>query len=287
MAHWNNNDREESKPSWLNKIQRRLCTRTVRGWEIPLMGSFFGYGATGFTVTNGNLVQGAVITELLVSLPNDPSTAGVSPTAYTPRSGNTGSAYAGWGQGITVGSDSPNYAPYFACPFNGDSATAGGPDSTGVTHANLTYNSTSGIQYGVSKYGVSSLGGLTGVTAYIKVVVNDANMTNSLTLGLSGTYNGFNLYTGTVDLNDGTKVPPAVFDAFFGASSTDDHNTPYRNDNIAVLVVGGQTASGNMRVSLKAQDFTSGAVGSTASTTFTLQFDRNRTNSVWTTTSTR
>jgi hypothetical protein len=287
MATWNNNDREESKPTWLNKIQRRLCTRTVRGWEIPLSGACFGYGATGFVASNGSNTQGAVYTELIVALPNDPSTAGVSPAAYTPRSGNTGSNYNGWGQGVTSGGDFPNYAPYFTCPFSGDSVTAGGVASVGVTHSSITYNSTSGIQYGVDKYGVSSLGGLTGVTAFVKVVVNDANFTNTQTIGLSGTYNGFNLYTGPVDLNDGTKVPSAVFNAFFGATSTDDKQNPFRYDNIGVLVVGGQTASGNMKVSLKAQDFLSGASGASAFTTFTLQFDRNRSNTVWSSTFTR
>jgi hypothetical protein len=250
------------------------------------MGSYFANGVTTTSVANGNNVSGAVYTELIVSLPNDPSTAGVSPAAYTPRSGNTGSSYSGWGQGITVGSETPNYAPYFACPFDGDSATAGGMNSVGVTHSSITYSASSGIQYGVDKYGVSSLGGLTGVTAYVKVVVNDANMTNSLTLGLSGTYNGFNLYTGRVDLNDGTKVPSAVFNTFFGATSTDDKQSAYRYDNIGVLVVGGQTAQGNMKVSLKAQDAL-GAGGASGFTTFTLQFDRNRSNTVWSSTFTR
>lgn len=287
MATWNNNDREESKPTWLNKIQRRLCTRTVRGWEVPLMGSFFAYGVTGMSSANSNNIQGLVYKELIVAMPNDPSSAGVAASAYTPRSGNTGSTYSGWGMGVTSGGDFPNYAPYFSCPFSGDSATAGGPASEGVTHSNLTYNSTSQTQYGVNKYGVSSLGGLTGVTAYIKVVVNDANFTNTMTIGLSGTYSGFNLYTGYTDLNDSTKVPAAVFNTFFGATSTDDKQSAYRYDNIGVLVVGGQTANGNKPVSLKAQDFLSGASGASAFTTFTLQFDRNRTNSVWATTSTR
>lgn len=287
MAIWNNNDREESKPTWLNKIQRRLCTRTVRGWEIPLMGSLFAYGATGMSSANSNNIQGLVYKELIVAMPNDPSSAGVAASAYTARSGNTGSTYSGWGMGVTSGGDFPNYAPYFSCPFSGDSATAGGLASTGVTHSNITYNSTSQIQYGVNKYGVSSLGGLTGVTAYIKVVVNDANFTNTMTIGLSGTYNGFNLYTGYTNLNDPTKVPAAVFDTFFGATSTDDDISPYRYDNIGVLVVGGQTANGKMPVSLKAQDFLSGASGASAFTTFDLQFDRNRTNSVWASTTTR
>jgi len=37
MPLWNNNDREESKPSNLNKTAKRLIVRTVRGWELPLM----------------------------------------------------------------------------------------------------------------------------------------------------------------------------------------------------------------------------------------------------------
>jgi hypothetical protein len=263
MALWNNNDREESKPTWLNKIAKRLCTRTVRGWEMPLMGSFFGYGETDA----GDDKKGAIYTELLVTIPGAASR------------GSGGLDHALGGQGLTVSTDLPNYAPYFTCPFSGDSAVAGGPASAGVSHGSFTYVLDAGVtpgagwgyQYGVNKYGVSSLGGLTGVTAYIKVCVNDANFTNTLSMGLSGTHNRFTLYTGESDLKDVTKVPGRVFDAFFGATSTDDHAQPYRYDNIGVLVAAGATANGNKTVSLKVND---GISGLTASTTFTLYFDR-------------
>lgn len=276
MGHWNNNDREESKPTWLNKIEKRLCTRTFRGWEIPLMGSFFGYGATGYTTQNGNANNGVVYTELLVTLPNDPSTTGTTSSAFANRGGG-GLTHPFSGNGITAGSDLPNYAPYFSCPFNGDSAVAGGLAGAGVSHGSFTYVLDAGItpaagqgyQYGVDKYGVSSLGGLTGVTAYIKVVANDANFTNTLSIGLSGTPNGFNLYTGQTNLLSTANVPTRVFNAFFGATSTDSGSNAYRYDNIAVLRVAGPTANGNKTVSLLVRDS-----GFTASTTFTLSFDR-------------
>lgn len=267
MALWNNNDREESKPTWLNKIAKRLCTRTVRGWEMPLMGSFFGYGETGA----GDSKKGAIYTELLVTIPNDPSTAGVFPATYANR-GSGGTAHAQGGQGLTASTDLPNTAPYFTCPFSGDSATAGGPAGAGVTHQSFTYVSGAGAyQYGVNKYGVSSLGEITGVTSYIKVCVNDANFTNTMGISLSGTYGGFTIYTGEASLKNTANVPAAVFNTFFGATSTDDKASSYRYDNIAVLVAAGSTANGNKTVSLKVND---GAAGVTAYTTFTLQFDR-------------
>lgn len=290
MATWKNNDREESKPTWLNKIQKRLCTRTVRGWEIPLMGSFFAYGVTGVSSSSSTATQytnGIVLTELLVTMPVDDKTSAI----FTPRTGPTGSS---WGQGATSGSDLPNYAPYFSCPFNGDSATGGANlGDAGVSHAFFNYIATMaggtfggagltpgraggiGFQYGVNKYGVSSLGGLTGVTAYIKVVVNDANFTNTIAIGLSGTNTGCTVYTGATDLNDTTKVPTKVVETFFGATSTDDDLKPYRYDNVAVLTVAGSAATGIKTINLKAQDYLGGAVGASAFTSFRIFFDQN------------
>lgn len=278
MALWKNNDREESKPTWLNKIEKRLCTRTVRGWEMPLMGSFFGYGATGYNVDSGIVNKGVIYTELLVTIPNDPSITGVTSSSFAER-GSGGLAHTLGGQGLTVGSDLPNYAPYFTCPFSGDSATGGGPAGSGVSHGSFTYVLDAGItpaagkgyQYGVDKYGVSSLGGLTGVTAYIKVAVNDANFTNTLAIQLSGAYSGFDLYTGETNLSDTAKVPTRVFNAFFGATSTDSGSNAYRYDNIAVLVAHGNTANGYKTIELKVHD---GASGVTAATRFDLAFDR-------------
>jgi hypothetical protein len=283
MALWNTNDREESKPSWLNKIEKRLCTRTLRGWEMPLMGSFFGYGATGYTSANDNVNRGVVYTELLVATPIDDS----SLSSYTAR-GNSGSSNYN-NNGVTAGSDTPNFAPYFTCPFGNDSVTAGGFDGSGVSHDNITFvpmnggswgsgltpSAFAGYQYGVNTYGVSSLGGLSGATAYIKVCANDSNFTNTLTIGLSGVNSNMTLYTGPVDLNDSTKVPAQVFNAFFGATSTDDKASAYRYDNIAVLRVGATATSGRLNVNLKVQDSLSGAVGASGFVSFKLCFDRN------------
>jgi len=308
MPLWNNNDREESKPQFLNKTEKRHIVRTVRGWEMPLMGSAFAYG-----VTNGNygsavgLTNATVQTELVVCLPNDPSITGATSSNY---------AYGFTGQlsGLTFGSDFQDQ-PYFSAPFNADSATSGGPISTtgtygGVTHAFLTYcpgfdangypsswgaagatpalsaypTGGVGYQYGVNAYGVSTLGGLTGVTAYIKIQAHDTNLSQNLTIGLSGTYSGMALYTG-VGLTVGStvsagQIPFDVYRTFFGPTGDKNGRVSYRQDNIAVLVVGGLTASGNKIITLNLRDNSGsvapwpGLTGSTGTSIFTLTFDR-------------
>ena len=310
MPLWNNNDREESKPQWLNKTEKRHVVRTVRGWELPQMGSQFAYG-----LTNGNygsavgLTNAIVQTELVVCLPNDPSITGVTSSNY---------AYGFTGQlsGLTFGSDQQDQ-PYFSTPFNGDGGITGVPaaaqlaGSTGVSHGFLTYvqgfdvngyglawgslsspvaglgttapGAGRGYQYGVNAYGVSTLGGLTGVTAYIKIQGNDTNLSQSQTIGLSGTYNGMSLYTG-ITLTAGNSltsnhIPVEVYKVFFGPTGDKSGRIAYRQDNIAVLVVGGATATGTKTVSLSIRDNSGsngvyGPTGATAVTTFALVFDR-------------
>jgi hypothetical protein len=312
MGVWNNNDREESKPQFLNKTEKRHVVRTIRGWEMPLMGSPFAYG-----VTNGNSFGGgagitfaSVFTEVIVTLPNDPSIAGVTSSNYA--NGFTGDL-----NGLTFGSDQQDQ-PYFSAPFLGDGGITGVPGaaqlagSTGVSHGFLTYvpgfdsngyglpwgspgatpaglNATGpgagrGYQYGVNAYGVSTLGGLTGVTAYIKIQGHDTNLSQSLTIGLSGTYSGMALYTG-ISLTAGTNlaanhIPVDVYKVFFGPTGDKNGRVSYRQDNIAVLVVGGLTATGTKTVSLTIRDNSNstapfgGVTGATAGTTFALVFDR-------------
>lgn len=287
MPLWKNNNREESKPSWLNKIEKRLCVRTVRGWEKPLDGSFFSQGTTA---TNSVPVQ----MELLVTMPYDPSITGGVNSAYAYR---TVGGLSTDSRGITSSTE-VQYSPYFSTPFDGDSAAAGGPAGVGVTHDNITYvvpvgatrGAGVGYQYGVNAYGVSTLGGLTGVTAYIKIVANDTNLTQNLTIGLSGTYNGMALYTGiglTVG-NAAPAIPEAVYNAFFGATGDDPGVKEYRQDNIAVLVVGGQTAVGTKVVDLIVRDNSgvtfgniNGLTGATGFAEFTLSFDRNAADAKW------
>ena len=79
MAYWNSTDREESKPTWLNKIEKRLCVRTVRGWEKPLEGSHFAVGTSA---------SAPVFMELLVAIPYDPSITGSVNSAYAYRTIN-------------------------------------------------------------------------------------------------------------------------------------------------------------------------------------------------------
>jgi len=310
MGVWNNNDREESKPQFLNKTEKRTVVRTVRGWEIPQMGSPFGYGLTFAGITVGASGPATVLTELIVAMPNDPSITGATSPFYA-------NGFTGQLNGLTFGSDFQDQ-PYFSAPFNGDGGITGVPGaaqiagSTGVSHGFLTYvsgfdtngyglpwgspgatpsglNATGpgagrGYQYGVNAYGVSTLGGLTGVTAYIKIQGHDTNLSQSLTIGLSGTYNGMALYTG-ISLTSGNSltsnhIPVDVYKIFFGPTGDKNGRISYRQDNIAVLVVGGLTAIGTKTVSLTIRDNSNstapfgGVTGATAGTTFALVFDR-------------
>lgn len=242
---WFNNDREESKPSWLNKAQKRNCVRTVRGWELPASNAygndFHGWKTVGATAFIPNL-------ELIVAMPTD-ATAGTvaAGNMVGPRyfiRGQTGAYGDGYGGlptnvGFTAesGRDVPNYTPYFTCPFNNDTCTAGGPFSTGVSHdgsrgSGLMENRN--YAFKTNKYGVSSLGLPYGVTAYIKVCVNDFNYTQRMTI-TSGSCTGFSLYTQN-QLLDTTLVPLAVYEEFFGPTSSS-------NNNIAVIRFTAQQAT--------------------------------------------
>jgi hypothetical protein len=314
MGFWNNNNREESKPAWLSRIAKRLTVRTPRGWEMPLMGTQFAHGLT---------TQTPVLTEVIVALPNDPSTAGVISSNYA--YGPIGLPGVGRMDGLTFGSEE-QFRPYFTAPFGSDSATSGGPDGVGVTHANLKYvpsftngyptlwssqggaagltpGAGVGYQYGVNGYGVSTLGGLTGVTAYIKIVANDTNLSQNLTISLSGgaaAYPGMALLTnatltaGTSNVSGGltSQIPLDVYNVFFGPTADKNNRFPYRQDNIAVLVVGGATASGLKQISLLVRDQSSsvapfgGITGATGGVSFALSFDRLASNTFWTTTDT-
>ena len=239
MSNWNKYDREESKPTWLNPAQKIFCVRTNAGWEMPLAGnSFVGFdglkGSTGLSWTTP-------YTELLVALPIDAGqtggqslTAGTSVTAGTQFFANRLTATGGTG----AGGDTPNYAPYITCPFNGDSATAGGWDGSGLsfgTSATAGFTGGAGATsygyYSVNGYGVSTLN-FPGATAYIKIVANDANFTNNLTFTLptnaAATPNTVrsSLFTGA-SLVNGT-VPTGIYEAFFGPTAA-------VNANIAVL----------------------------------------------------
>lgn len=72
---WNNNDREEAKPTWLTLSQRINCVRTVRGWEIPLHGANVGAEFGGqHALTAGHVGGMTAFTkymELLVAQPID------------------------------------------------------------------------------------------------------------------------------------------------------------------------------------------------------------------------
>lgn len=250
MGFWNNNDREESKPNWLTPAQKRFCVRTNRGWELPMQdgiannaGQFEGPKTLGIT---GNVPM----TELLVAMPNDPSATGVVSSAFANRVAPGGSANSGvTGIGGIAGDTNAPYAPYITCPFTGDSATVGGISALGVSHS-------AAINYGLDGYGVSTLRwgnaasgtaagqtvGMAGGTGYIKVKGNDVNFTNTLSLTLAGSTNGFSFITNSqlltsIGVEGATGLPLAVFEAFFGPTST------YTRD-IGVIIVPKALTSG-------------------------------------------
>lgn len=234
MAYWNSNDREESKPTWLNPVQKRFCVRTVRGWEVPVADGNSNLanqsdGPKGLTATDR-----VPLTEVLVALPVDPSITGLSASNWTGR------AVAGISGG-TASSDTPNYAAYITCPFQNDSITVGGLNNTGLSHSSST-------NYGLDGYGVSTLYHNTyanGATSYIKVVANDVNFTNTLTLSLTGPLTGggtggtktIAFFTGSALLTT-TNVPAVVYDAFFGPTSS-------YNNNIGVIRMPNGLTPGN------------------------------------------
>lgn len=168
--------------------------------------------------------------------------------------------------GGTGSSDVPAYAPYITCPFSGDSATAGGLDSAGLSFTtSATGSGTAYGNYGVNGYGVSTLNFPASATAYVKIVANDSNFTNNLTFseptdpfGTHGSLiQGANLLTTT-------NVPAAIYEAFFGPTSS-------FNNNIAVLKVNraGATA-GSYTVRVLVTD--DGAGSLTGDSTFKVAF---------------
>lgn len=254
MALWNNTDREESKPTWLNTAQKINCVRTVAGWELPLDGTSLGGQQAGKLGTTAS----APFTELLVCLPIDPSITGVTATNYAGRLVATG--------GSTAGTDTPNYRPFFTCPFSGDGPTQGGVDSAGLS---FTVSGTgSGSAYGnyaVNGYGVSTLNFPASATAYIKVVANDSNFTNNLTFSeITDPFGGAASIVQGTDLLTTSNVPTAIYETFFGPTSA-------FNNNIAVFKVNRAGATAASRtVTLRVTD--NGADGLTADTTFKVSF---------------
>ena len=255
MALWNEFDREESKPTWLNTAQKINCVRTIKGWELPLDGTSLGgqlHGKLGTTASVPYM-------ELLVALPLDPSTTGVTDTYYASRDMTAG--------GAIFSTDVPNYRPYFTCPFSGDGPTQGGWDGSGLSFTTSVAGSgTTGVgNYAVNGYGVSTLNFPASATAYIKIVANDVNFTHNLTfsevtdpMGAQG-----QIVQGAA-LLVANNVPTTVYETFFGPTSA-------FNNNVAVFKVNraGATAAGRS-VTLRVTD--AGSDSLTADTTFKVSF---------------
>lgn len=235
---WNQTNREESKPSHLNVVERRFTFRSNEGWITPTQfvdGTI--HGAT--TVAYGTHAS-IPTTQLLVALPLDPSVTGVTNSDFANLYTNSGlrtddprRVVAGQtASGETAGN---NYAPFFTCPFEGDSATAGGPTGTGVSHGSWKDSLPTGTY--LNRRQVSSLNVPEGATSYIKILVNDPNFTNNLTITFDAMASGITAHSGSNLLNT-AKVPLDVFNAFFGP-------TAYGTNGLAVLVVGSGVTTGD------------------------------------------
>lgn len=284
MPLWNNNDREESKPTWLTTSQKRWCVRTNAGWELP-NGNSIANVAGQFEGTRALNTTGNTPTmELLVCLPNDPSSTGTTSSVFANRFGITG----GFTGGLPAGA--PNYAPYITTPFNGDGATAGGNNGAGLSHDYST-------NYGLNGYGVSTLwwgvtgagvtssipagtsvtGGVlpAGFTGYIKVKANDVNFTDTLTISLTAAFNNVAPSTGAV-INYGgptgatatrpitfvtnsnllntsgpTGIPGYVYEAFFGPTSS-------YNRDIGIIILPAGLTTGVYGLTAHVNDGTTG-----------------------------
>jgi len=279
MGFWNNSDREEAKPTWLNASQKRFCVRTNAGWEIPVSAAGMSNLAGQF---EGTKTLGATssypLMELIVAMPNDPSMTGVTSSSFANRLTITG----GWTSGsLLAGQGIANYAPYITTPYQGDGATAGGLMGTGLSHSatgnfGLNEYGASSLWWGVTSWGITaSVPSYTNVsgtvfaaghTGYIKVKANDVNFTQNLTLSMTGQLTGpggnnkqiyFITGSGLLDSSGATGVPTAVYEAFFGPTST-------YNSDIGVLVLSAGLTSGAYSLTAYVNDGTtaSSATGS-------------------------
>jgi hypothetical protein len=183
MSNWNQSDREDAKPNWLTEEQKRQCFRAKDGWAIPLPG--FGVtssvnivGQTGGTGNHYLMRSASYIGpyELLVAIPSRLSATGATPSTFpgieTGLTLDAGRYTAPSLFGGTAGQDS-NITPYFTTPVTGN-----------------TYNYTRGV------------------TAYIPLIVADANMTDlpgNLVISVTGPSNitGFS-YTVIRNVTGGT-----------------------------------------------------------------------------------
>lgn len=242
---WNyTEDREESKPSYLNVLERRFTFRSNEGWIVPTQ--FVDGTIHGSTVVTYGASTSIPTTELLVTLPLDPSVAGVTNADFANIYTNSGQRPRRVVAGQTASGETAgnNYVPFFSCPFSGDSATAGGPEGVGVSHASWKNTLPTGTR--LNRREVSSLQVPYGATSYIKVLANDPNFTNNLTVSFVGTKAGFTGHVGSGLLN-ATNVPLDVFKVFFGA-------TAYGTNGLGVLVVGNSLTTGNHGITAQVFD---------------------------------
>lgn len=241
---WDETNREESKPSHLNVLERRFTFRSNEGWMTPTQ--FVDGTIHGSTVVSYGSAASVPTTELMVTLPLDPSVDGVTDGNFAELYTNSGERPRRIVAGQTASGETAgnNYPPFFTCPFDGDSATAGGPTGSGVSHG--SWKSTLPTGTYLNRREVSSLNVAYGATSYLKVLANDPNFTNNLTVSFTGTKSGLTGFAGS-DLLDTDNVPLDVFKAFFGA-------TAYGTNGLGVVRVGSGLTTGDHSLTASVSD---------------------------------
>lgn len=260
---------------------------TLSGPRSIASGGVFVFGDEG-TVTGGTatVTSVAAFIDQWIINPLLAGYSGLSGAGITMgRQTTTGGLSGGYDA-----NEAQNTRPYFTIPFNGDSATAGGYIKTGagmsfglsltgmaftVTGAAFASGYTGSGYYGVNAYGGSTLSFVGGATAYIKVIANDANFTQTQTFSLPthtvvnpqqiqvngstgmAMFQGAQLVTG--------EIPTGVYEAFFGPTAS-------VNNNIAILRVPAACATAGASYKVTTRVVDNSAAGLTGLSTFTVSF---------------
>ena len=259
---------------------------TVSGPRSIAVGGVFVFGDEG-TVTGATatVTSVAAFIDSWVVNPLLAGYSGLSGAGITMgRQMTTGGLSGGYEANETL-----NARPYFTIPFNGDSATAGGYIETGVgmsfglSLTGMAFTVTGAVlggytgsgYYGVNAYGGSTLSFVGGATAYIKVIANDANLTQTQTFSLPthtvvnpqqiqvngstgmAMFQGAQLVTG--------EIPTGVYEAFFGPTAS-------VNNNIAILRVPAACATAGASYKVTTRVVDNSAAGLTGISTFTVSF---------------
>lgn len=244
---WNNNDREESKPTWLTLSQRINTIRTVKGWEMPLHGTNVGgeFGGPG-NLTAGHVNGMTAFTKHLELLVAEPIDNLYDPNIVVTVTGPQASFHFG-GSLTGISLTAANTAFYYdSAPAAGSTAglaavgtVVGATANTGGFNVQINNFQSVGLLYSgpkkIATGGVFVFGGgaatITGGTATVSAISSfiDAWAINPLLAGYSGLsgagvtagrFGPTGGLTGGLDVNDSPNTRPYFTIPFNGDSAT-------------------------------------------------------------------